>query len=60
MAEREIREKPACAVKSAPLPGEIECRCGAAVEIWSDEDEAVCDACGATVFQDGGSGTPSD
>ena len=33
-----------------PRPEEIACpSCGEAVEIWSDEAEAVCPACGRTV-----------
>jgi hypothetical protein len=43
------REKPACAVKQAPVPQVFECpSCKESVEIWSDEDEAAC-SCGRSV-----------
>lgn len=33
-----------------PYPEEIACRsCGKPVEIWSDETQAICPSCGATV-----------
>lgn len=47
----EIKEKPACSTKSAPFPAEVGCpRCGAVIEIWSDEDEAPCGQCGYVVL----------
>lgn len=41
-----------CSVTSAPVPGEATCKkCGAAVEMWSDETEVKCETCGALVSQ---------
>lgn len=37
---------------TVPTPVEREChKCGAMVEIWSDEEKADC-RCGATIFKD--------
>ncbi len=34
----------------SPSPEEIECRkCGASVEIWTDEAETTCKSCGSAV-----------
>ncbi len=44
-------EKPACSTQSAPFPDEVTCpRCGADIEIWSDEEVTSCSACGYRVF----------
>lgn len=44
------KEAPACVTSAAPRPLELDCpTCGAAVEAWSDEEEARCDACGVMV-----------
>jgi len=50
MKERRLEEKPACAVKSAPVPTEVTCpHCGTEIEIWSDETDSACTFCGLTV-----------
>ena len=37
-----------------PKPDYTPCpKCGEDVEIWSDEDKAVCDECGGTVSKEG-------
>ncbi len=44
-------EKPACSVKNAATPIEIECpQCGNESEIWSDESETVCSHCGNVII----------
>jgi hypothetical protein len=48
----EIKERPACSLKNAAFPEEIGCpRCGAALEMWSDEEEALCGSCGSAVMK---------
>ncbi len=38
-----------------PTPESITCQsCGRAVEIWSDENETICDGCGAQVSREEG------
>lgn len=50
MKENSRHEKPACAVKSAPVPMEIRCpHCNVEIEIWSDEKETECRMCGVLV-----------
>ncbi|MBF0456898.1 MAG: hypothetical protein HQK99_03280 [Nitrospirae bacterium] len=50
MSGSQFKEKPLCSVTSAAVPGTVECpECGAALEIWSDEDEVRCNGCGACV-----------
>ncbi len=52
MTDRKLEEKPACSVKSAPVPVELLCpHCKAEVEVWSDEPEAVCAECGKAVIK---------
>ncbi len=47
-------EKPACSTKNAATPVEVECpHCGNALEIWSDENEILCNGCGKTVTLSG-------
>lgn len=42
--------KPACSTASAAVPLDISCsKCGADVEMWSDEKETECESCGANV-----------
>ncbi|MDD5555720.1 MAG: phosphohydrolase [bacterium] len=36
----------------ASFPDEAACRCGATVELWPDEFEARCPACGAAVARE--------
>jgi len=44
------QKKPACYYRNAAAPRELECAsCGAVVEIWSDEDEVLCPACGKVI-----------
>jgi len=53
MKENNIQEKPACAVKSAPVPMEIQCpHCKVEIEIWSDESAIKCQLCGVLVQQE--------
>ena len=52
MKDRKLEDKPACSVKSAPVPLEVICpQCKAEVEMWSDEPEKVCDKCGIIVIK---------
>jgi len=52
MTDRKLEEKPACSVKSAPIPLEVTCpQCKAEVELWSDETDTVCGKCGNVVKQ---------
>jgi ribosomal protein S27E len=57
MRENSRHEKPACAVKSAPVPIEIQCpQCKVEIELWSDDTEIKCGMCGVLVRnQDGAS-----
>jgi len=55
MKENKGQEKPACAVKAAPVPMEIECpHCRVEIEIWSDETEIKCQLCGVLVQKQDG------
>ncbi len=55
MSKSEPKEKPACAVPT-PILTEIECpKCGAANEIWSDDEEVTCSNCKSVVKKDPGS-----
>lgn len=50
MKDRPLEDKPACSVKAAPFPTEVECSgCGAAAEMWSDETEVACGSCGCVI-----------
>jgi DNA-directed RNA polymerase subunit RPC12/RpoP len=50
MKENNRHEKPACAVKSAAVPMEIQCHhCKVDIEIWSDDTEIKCQLCGVLV-----------
>jgi predicted amidophosphoribosyltransferase len=43
-------EKSPCSVKNAPMPETVSCpRCAGAIEVWTDEQEAICDNCGYTL-----------
>jgi ribosomal protein S27E len=51
MKEKRLQDKPACVVKSAPVPMEVKCpHCGMEIEIWSDETELKCAMCGFIVY----------
>ncbi len=46
MSTNEFKETPACADKNTAFPTEDVCpKCGADIEIWSDEDETTCRSC---------------
>lgn len=50
MKDRHLEERPACSVKSTPVPVEITCNiCGTEAEIWSDETDIVCNSCGCMI-----------
>jgi len=50
MKDRHLEDKPACSVKSSPVPLEVTCHgCGAELEIWSDETDIVCKSCGSSI-----------
>lgn len=50
MKDRPLEEKPACSVKAAPFPAEVTCsKCGAELEVWSDETETTCTSCGCAI-----------
>ena len=52
MKDRRLEEKPACAVKNAPVPSEVLCpHCGIDIEIWSDETDISCKMCGSLVHE---------
>ena len=41
-----------CSVRTMPVPAFVTCmRCGYEVELWSDEQETLCPACGVMVFR---------
>ncbi len=45
-------EKPACSETYIPIPEYITCpKCGEDIELWSDEEETLCIACGYKVFK---------
>lgn len=53
MNDRKLEEKPACSIKSAPMPAEVACpHCGIEIEIWSDETDISCKLCGKLVGHD--------
>ncbi|KWT79624.1 hypothetical protein [Candidatus Magnetominusculus xianensis] len=46
MSGSQFKEKPACAVIRSAVPDVVTCSsCGAELEMWSDEDEALCRGC---------------
>ena len=50
MKDRPLEDRPACSVKSAPFPAEVQCTlCGKDIEMWSDEPETTCESCGSSV-----------
>jgi ribosomal protein S27E len=54
MKDRHLEEKPACSIKSAPVPAEIRCPgCGTELEMWSDETDIVCASCGRNIQNNG-------
>jgi hypothetical protein len=54
MKDRPLEDKPACSVKSAPFPTEVICtKCGAGLEVWSDESHITCISCGCAVNNNG-------
>ena len=53
MNDKRLEEKPACSIKSAPMPEEVMCpHCGIEIEIWSDETDISCKLCGKLVHFD--------
>jgi len=47
---RDKEQRPACSTSNAAVPDEVNCaNCGDMVEMWSDELEARCAACGNEV-----------
>lgn len=43
-------EKSPCSVKNMPVPEVTACpKCGEEIEVWSDDEEITCRACGHTV-----------
>ena len=53
MNDKRLEEKPACSIKSAPMPEEVMCpHCGIEIEIWSDETDISCKLCGKLVHID--------
>lgn len=46
----EFQTKPACSEKYDLFPVTIKCKqCGLDVEMWADEDEALCGRCGEKI-----------
>jgi DNA-directed RNA polymerase subunit RPC12/RpoP len=46
------KEKSACSVKNSPVPESMICsKCSGDIEIWTDEEETTCEACGHQVFR---------
>jgi hypothetical protein len=44
--------KSACSLKNLPTPELIPCpRCGDELEIWTDEEETVCQTCRHTILR---------
>lgn len=45
-----FKERPACSTKYDLFLLSMQCKvCGSEVEIWADEDEAVCSGCGERI-----------
>jgi len=52
--DKRLEEKPACSIKAAPCPAELDCSaCGELIEVWSDEPEGKCGKCGLAVSNPG-------
>jgi hypothetical protein len=46
------KQKSLCSTRSVPLLEFIACiKCGNEIEIWTDEDETICQTCGHKVFK---------
>jgi len=46
------KQKSPCSTRSVPLLEFIACiKCGNEIEIWTDEDETICQACGHKIFK---------
>jgi hypothetical protein len=44
------RESSPCSVKNIPFPEILACpHCGDGTELWSDEEETICQGCGSAV-----------
>ena len=53
MTDKKSDIRAGCSVKAAPVPLAINCsECGAMVEMWSDETETACGACGASIARE--------
>jgi DNA-directed RNA polymerase subunit RPC12/RpoP len=48
-----VAERSPCSIKSMPVPELQACsKCGAEIELWSDEEEASCISCGSKVVKE--------
>ena len=46
------KQKSPCSTKNVPVPEFITCRkCGAEVELWTEEEETLCPDCNHKVFK---------
>jgi predicted RNA-binding Zn-ribbon protein involved in translation (DUF1610 family) len=46
------KQKSPCSTKTVPVPEFIACtRCGAEVELWTDEEETACPSCRQKIFK---------
>ena len=46
------KKKSPCSIKNVPVPEFVACtRCGAEVELWTDEEETACPFCRQKVFK---------
>lgn len=53
MRDNNLKERPKspCSVKNTPVPELVICpECGCEMELWSDEEEALCTVCGHKVL----------
>ena len=46
------KQKSPCSVRSVPVPEYLTCiKCGDEIELWTDEEETLCQSCGHKVFR---------
>jgi rRNA maturation endonuclease Nob1 len=52
MQDNRQKQTSPCSIKNMTVPEFITCtKCGDELELWTDEDETICQSCGHKVFR---------